>query len=190
MKVTLSLFNKRVERLERTMLARRMDDNPRYTLKFDAMLRREWVAIDGVTEDDVDAFVLNLRLLIQDTDKISIRCLYKDVYSLPNAPGDLRARFIGARNDWQKFRDAQSVFVHPVEQRNFQQGELFDVLLYGVLAHVNADKFQLGMQMTTQGAVSALMASWFLSALRETLRVVRVVRDTNLELLERAGPAP
>jgi hypothetical protein len=181
---TLELCNERVARLERKELARRVTENPSYTLNFMEMLRREWPALDGVTEEAVDAFVLNLRLLIQNTDGISIRCLWDKVYSGPNVPVSLRDAFADARQDWSDYRAADSVFLHPVTAQKLSQGELFDILTYGMLAHVNSDKVELARVLTRQGAVSAIMASWYMSALRVLLQTLRTIRDLNMQLLE------
>ena len=58
-------FNERVDRLNRSALAKRMA-TPHYRLDYNRMMNREWISAEGITEDDVDAFVLNVRLLIQD----------------------------------------------------------------------------------------------------------------------------
>lgn len=187
--VRLEKFNGRVERLDRSDLARRMDENPAYTLDFEPMLRRRWIALNGVSEGHVEAFVLNLRVLIQKTDGCSIRCLANKVYNGTSVPTDLRDRFTQARVEWQKFGDELSVFFHPDEHRNFGKHELFDILLNGVLAHDNPGKFEIAQRITMQGPVSGLIAAWFLSALRQILGVVRSIRDTNQELLRRIGPS-
>jgi hypothetical protein len=130
---SLYLFNERVDRLDRTALAKRMQGTT-YKLDYDRMMKRQWISLDGVTEDDVDAFVLNLRVLIQDEpDRISIRCLANDVYSLSHIPTDLHDQFTQARQDWQTYIDGESVFTHPDEPRNFENRELFDVLLYALI---------------------------------------------------------
>ena len=73
--LSLQLFNERVDRLDRCSLAKRMDENPHYQLNYEKMINRQWVSIDGISEDEIDSFVLNVRLLIQDNDGFSIRCL-------------------------------------------------------------------------------------------------------------------
>lgn len=81
----LILFNEKVDRLEKCRLTQRMA-TPHYEIQYDKLLERNWVAADGVTEDDVDAFVLNIRLLIQDRDGFSIRRLWEDIYQQPQIP--------------------------------------------------------------------------------------------------------
>jgi hypothetical protein len=178
----LTLFNERVGRLTRSSLAKRMA-NPRYTLDYERMMRGEWLSVDGVTEEAVDAFVLNARLLTQDQDGFSIRCLAKDVYAQGAVPADLQSQFDGQRQRWREHMDRPSVFEHFRENRNFTNGELFDVLMYGGLAHANRDKVAHFRGLTKQGASSSIVCVSFLESLRLLLDVVQAIRDINEELL-------
>jgi hypothetical protein len=179
----LILFNDRVARLDRSSLAARMA-NPRYTLDYERLAKSEWVSLDGVTEDAIDAFVLHIRLLTQDQDGFSIRCLAKDVYSHGSVPPALKSRFDQLRSEWREYTDHASLLRHPNENRNFTYGELFEALLYGGLAHANADKVELFKWLTGSGAFSSIVCVSFLSSLRIFLKVVRQFRDVNKELLE------
>lgn len=179
----LFLFNERVDRLDRTTLAKRLGD-PQYTLSYHRMMNREWISADGVSEDDVDAFVLNVRLLIQDRDGISIRKLAENVYSSPTVPGSLQQQFAQHRQRWCDHKTQPSMFRHLTEDRNFTNGELFDILMYGGLAHVDSTKVDHFYQLTKQGAFSSMVFASFLVSLRLFLQVVRSIRDTNLSLLE------
>ncbi len=87
----LILFNEKVDRLERCRLTKRMA-TPRYKIQHDKIMNLEWIAFDDVSEDDVDAFVLNLRLLIQDEDGFSIRCL-SILYKKDGIPKELSEAF-------------------------------------------------------------------------------------------------
>ncbi|MFZ0050731.1 MAG: hypothetical protein WAK96_03065, partial [Desulfobaccales bacterium] len=83
----LILFNEKVDRLERCRLTKRMA-NPSYKIQYDKIMNREWIAFEDVSEDDVDSFVLNLRLLIQPRDCFSIKCL-SEIYKKDATPKDL-----------------------------------------------------------------------------------------------------
>ena len=182
----LTLFNERVDRLMRSDLAKRMA-NPQYTLDYEKMIRREWISVDGVTEDTVDAFVLNIRLLVQDQDGFSIRCLAENVYSHDSVPDDLRSHFDQHRQRWREYIDSESIYRHPLENRSLANGEIFDVLMYGGLAHVNRDKADLFYILTKQGAFSSLICSSFLSSLRFLFGVVQAIREINVKLLRHWG---
>ena len=184
--VTLELFNERVERLKRSALAQRMA-HPHYRLDYDRMMKRQWISADGVTEDSVDAFVLNVRLLVQDTDGFSIRRLAEDVYHDNSVPHTLRSRFGEQRQKWCSHIDARSPFTHFAENRNYTNGELFDILMYGGLAHVNRDKVRLFRALTQRGAFSSLVFASFLNSLSLLLQIAKEIHEINAELLRHSG---
>ncbi len=124
----LDLFNQRVDRLDRSSLAKRMA-NPQYKLDYARMQNGEWISIDGVTEDDVDSFILNVRLLVQDRDRISIGALAKDIFSDHDVPQSLREQFNQDRKRWEDHTNENSAIGHLTEKRNFTNGEVFDLLL-------------------------------------------------------------
>lgn len=177
----LVLFNNRVERLLRSGLAERMQHR-QYILSREKFLNREWICADGVTEDAIDAFVLNIRLLIQDRDGFSIRQLAA-FYESEEVPGELKKRFSEAREQWAKHIAQRTPFKKPDKSANFTYGELFDVLLYGGLAHANPDKAELFYRLTTQGAASAFVFACFMRSLEQLLEVARTIRETNEKLL-------
>ena len=158
---------------------------PHYVLDYERMAKREWISVDGVNEDAVDAFVLHIRLLTQDQDGFSIRRLAEDVYSEASTPEDLADRFDRLRTEWREHITKQSLLRHPHAERNLTNGEVFDTLLYGGLAHANADKVQLFCWMTTSGAFSSFVCASFLVSLRLLLDVVRRMHDVNEDLLQR-----
>lgn len=126
------LFNEKVDRIEKCALTKRMA-TPKYAIQINKIMDRQWIAFDNISEDDLDAFVLNLRLLIQDRDGFSIRCLsklYKD-----KAPKDLSTEFDEQRNRWKDYRSSPSPLVKPGGTEKLSYGELFDILFYGGLAH-------------------------------------------------------
>jgi hypothetical protein len=179
----LDLFNDRVARLERSGLALRMQE-PHYKLDLDRVTRGDWISLRGVSEDAVDAFVLHVRLLSQDSDGFSIRRLAEDVYCGPGVPLELKQRFDTCREKWSAHTDRRSLLKHPAEDRNMTNGELFDILLYGGLAHANRDKLSLFLALTRSGPIGSFVCVSFLNCLRLFLEVVRGIRDVNKELRE------
>lgn len=179
---TLILFNEKVDRLTRSELAKRME-NPQYKLDYERMGKKEWISVNGVTEDAVDAFALNIRLLVQDRDGISIRKLAEDVYVDSSVPIELRDRFNGQRQEWIKHTQQPTMFKHSTEGRNYTYGELFEIIMYGGLAHLNGDKVNLFSRLTKQGAFSSFVCVSFLHTLRTFLDVVRNIRAINVDLI-------
>jgi len=178
----LRLFNEKVDRLDRCRLAKRME-NPQYQLQYDKMINRDWIAADGITEDDVDSFVLNLRLLIQDRDGFSIRRIYEDIYSQNDTPDYIRKRFEQERKKWHDHLGLLSLFRRVEGQENYTNKELFDILFYGGLAHMDPKYVRLFYFMTKQGAYSAIVFGSFLSSLNILLNVLRNMRQINKELM-------
>ena len=103
-----------------------------------------------------------MRLLVQEKDGFSIRCLSGDVYARSSVPAELRDRFAEQRRKWLEHLKSPSGFKHFTEDRNFSNGELFDALMYGGLAHANRDKVDLFYRLTRQGAYSSLVCGSFL----------------------------
>jgi hypothetical protein len=179
--IPLILFNEKVDRLERCALTKRMA-TPRYVIQYDKIMNREWIAFDNISEDDLDAFVLNLRLLIQDSDGFSIRCLsklYKD-----DAPKDFATEFDEQRNKWNSYRSSPSLLFKPGGTEKLSNGELFDILFYGGLAHEDPKYLNEFTILTKQGAFSAFVFGFFLRSLKELLHVVRNIKDINNRWIE------
>jgi hypothetical protein len=176
------LFNDKVDRLDRCRLAKRME-TPQYHLEYEKMVNRDWSAADGVTEDDIDAFALNLRLLIQERDGFSFRQLYKEYYSNRAVPEEIRIKYEQEIISWDEYQGTPSIFGHPNEERNFLNKELFEILFYGGIAHMNVEYVNKFYIMTKQGGYSAILFGQFLSILRHMLIGLRKMRQINQELL-------
>ena len=180
--IPLILFNEKVDRLERCGLTKRMA-TPKYIIQPDKIMGREWIAFDNVSEDDLDAFVLNLRLLIQDRDGFSIRCLAK-IYKKDEVPQDLAKAFDEQREKWKTYRSTFSPLIKPGGTEKLSNGDLFDILFYGGLAHQDKKYFNEFFKLTKQGAFSAFVFGFFLSSLNTILGVVRRIREINDSLIE------
>jgi hypothetical protein len=178
----LILFNEKVDRLERCRLTNRMT-TPRYVIQHDKIMNREWIAFDDVSEDDVDAFVLNLRLLIQPRDGFSIECLSK-IYNGDDIPKELSKNFEEQIQIWETHKNLMSLLIKPGSNDKLSNGDLFNILLYGGLAHHNKDKLIGFLTLTKQGAFSAIVFGIFLSSLKTILNVVKNIREINKKLIE------
>lgn len=183
-RLALILFNERIDRLNRCRLAKRMEENPHYKLNYDLMMKRQWVAIDDVTEDDIDALVLNIRLLIQDNDGYSIRCLAEKVYQTNDIPSDLKIKFNKQVEKWRVYIQSPSIISHFKEKRNFTNEELFNIILYGGLAHSSRKYVNHFYNLTKQGAFSSIVCTYFMSTLHIFLRITREISEINKELLK------
>jgi len=176
------LFNEKVDRLERCQLTNRMA-TPKYIVQAEEVMNREWIAFDNISEDDLDAFVLNLRLLIQDRDGFSIRCLAK-LYEKDEVPRDLSEAFEEQRGKWKTYRSTSSLLIKPGGGDKLTNGELFDIMFYGGLAHQDQRYLNEFIILSKQGAFSAFVFGFFLSSLSTILDVARNIKETNNRLIE------
>ena len=181
--IRLERFNDRVTRIEATALAQRFAD-PNYTLDYERMMACDWTAGKGVNQDDVDTFVLNVRILIQDGDGISLRCLRRDFYAHACTPATLRTAFEQLVSDWKThLTETSMIGKFRREDGNFTNGELFDVLMYGGLAHVNPDKVPTALMLMRRGAFSTMVFAAFSATLRRLLGVIRDASALNDKLI-------
>ena len=177
----LILFNSKVDRLNNCRLSKRMA-NQHYHIQHDKIMNLDWVAVDGVTHDDVDAFVCNLRLLIQDRDGFSIRCLSK-LYEDDEVPDALSDAFNQERQKWKTHLNSETLFQKPDSDKKYSYEELFNIVFYGGLAHQDPKYFKEFLWLTRQGAFSAFVFGFFISSLNTILDVVRNIREINKKLM-------
>ena len=178
----LQLFNDRVERLEQTRLSGSLS-KASHTLPYEKVMNRQWVAADDIVPDDVDSFVLHLRLLLQNGDGFSIDCLSR-IYEQQTTPSELRIQFNRQRESLRIYLAAPSPISKLDKTRNYTNKELFDTIIYGGLAHGD-EKFRLEYYiLTSQGFFSAFVFGAFLQTLKRMFGVLKKIRDLNLGLIE------
>jgi hypothetical protein len=177
----LELFNEKVARLEKSNLAVRMA-NPHYKLQYERIINREWIAADGITPDDVDAFILNLRLLLQDRDGFSIRCL-SEIYSQSDVSMEYRYQFDAQRAKLNEHWAHPSVIGKPDHSGNYTNKELFEIIVYGGLAHCDPKFLHEFRLLTSLGFFSAMVFAAFHHTLQVVLSVVKNIRDINTEVI-------
>ena len=178
----LELFNERLEKIGRCRLSQRME-NPHYKIQYEKVMNRGWIAVDGLSEDDVEAFVLNLRLLVQDRNGFSIRCL-SEIYEDSCISAELRREYKEQREIWRQHLEGQSAVRNHGTASNYMNGELFKIILYGGFAHQNVKYSAEFYFLTRQGAFSGFVCASFLVSLRLLLGVVRNIRQINKTLLQ------
>ena len=179
----LILFNSKVDRLDNCRLSKRMA-NQHYHIQHDKIMNLDWVAVDGVSQDDVDAFVCNLRLLIQDRDGFSIQCLSK-LYEYEEVPHELSDSFNQERQKWKTHLNSETLFQKPDSDEKYSYKELFNIVFYGGLAHQDQNYIKEFLWLTRQGAFSAFVFGLFISFLKTILDVVRNIRGINKQLIEK-----
>lgn len=134
----------------------------------------------GPDQESMDAFLLTLRLFVQDNDRVSFRNLERLFEELPiedswkAAVRSSRARF----NEWL---DKPSYLV--IEGKKRTRREIFDVCLYGGFAHATQketyDRWTLGagkviVEMEFTGVVVQMLklVFWFREVSGKTLKLL------------------
>jgi len=99
-----------------------------------AIVAGNWLAYEGLREEDLESFCLNLRLLIQDRDGISVRRIAEYVTDWPEAHAEYKFA-VRAAVDTLNDRLSRPCSVSLSKSGKTTNRELFDVLFYGGLVH-------------------------------------------------------
>ncbi|MHB9075650.1 MAG: hypothetical protein ACYC6G_19260 [Desulfobaccales bacterium] len=175
--VPLKLFNERAERLKES--------------RFLAWLRKSPMDFDKSQPDDLDAFCLNLRLLIQDRDGFSINCLSKLYNKLPDSPDILQE----AKNLFELERIRLNTYLNKrsfvqIEGRNFSNKDLFNILFYGGLVHNNLKYFNDYRKFMKSGwfSILAIVALWnIFFKFNSCIQRINVINKIIIEQMEKSG---
>jgi hypothetical protein len=129
---TLKLFINRAERVLRSRLSQNV-------LSQQLGCKFSWKVGEGTTieypdchEDDRDAFVLSLRLFIQNKDRISIYNVSQIIEDLPLSDA-VKEPFRQQRAELNRYLDLHPIFTAFGEPKNYR--ELLYTLVYGDLSH-------------------------------------------------------
>ena len=178
---TLKLFNEKAEKLNSLQfIAALREGKGSYKI---AMRVGQPLQVTGefASVDEVDAFVLTLRLFIQDNEPISIRrvtALYEEIPEL----SELLSRVQGIRDKLNRYLDAPSAIVwqrEPVTRRR-----ILDVFLYGGLAHTHQGKTEEFARWMAHEYMAMPFQAEFYDIVAALTQTVFWIRQENLEALE------
>jgi hypothetical protein len=149
MDANLVLFVERAHKLETSSFWQWLS-NRRGPSDIEKIAAGEWLAHDGLSQDSLEAFCLNLRFLIQPRDGFSVEQVaaiaasWPDEYALQG----------------EKIQSAVAVLVHQLGKRCLVQltdskvttnWDLFEVVFYGGIAHANPSKRDQFKSLTNAG---------------------------------------
>ena len=184
---TLRLFGEKVSRLCEVSLADEVLKEFRG--------RVHWVRGEGWSDEytgpdgePVEAFVLTLRLLIQNNEPISIRNMSKLYSELPLDPS-YSQRFEMQRSQLNDFLDSDTN-LSIEDGRMLTHRDVFNIFLYGSLAHTssNDNKRQIFCDLRS-GSWFGLFKVIFADCLRAFVLTLKRMRKINEELLRDLGEA-
>lgn len=112
-----------------------------------------WLAHPNLSVDELEAFCLNLRLLIQDQDGFSIRQIRRLAQEWPARYEQQREDIEQAVEELNRRLDEPSLVSLPGRQHTVNR-DLFDVVFYGGIAHANPGKRDEFQRLSSAGAFS------------------------------------
>ncbi|GEM_PF-3223716 len=156
---TLKIFIERAERVLRSGLVQNvLSHQLGYSMK--------WKIGEGITiqypdchEDDRDAFVLSLRLFIQNNDTISIHNVSQIIETLP-VSNTVKEPFRQQRAELNRYLDSNPMFTAFGEPKNYR--DLLNTFVYGDLSHFDANLRPAFLRWMTDPLVRPHMKTQFL----------------------------
>jgi hypothetical protein len=188
----LRAFCRRVDRLDRSGFSKRFEtDIPRVIIKMDDVSseRQErtrasiagcvdsWV--EDFSQDEIDAFVLNYRVLTPDSDRLAIRNL-SGIFAKDWMHPLARECFEDARARLNRYRDTAAAVAFPDGYISVRT--LVDIIIYGGLAHGNEEKAKVFDSWEHSGFRGFMWADFMASA-REAVDTLKYMRGLIRDLI-------
>ncbi|MDZ5457543.1 hypothetical protein [Azohydromonas lata] len=131
---------------------------------WDRVKQGDWLAQDKLNPDEMEAFCLNLRLLIQDQDGFSIRKIKQLSDLWPEKYKENKIAIQKTVDELNTKLDQPS-FVNPKISGITTNKELFDIIFYGGIAHANPSKRDEFDRITQSGLFSVFAFQAFSSVI-------------------------
>jgi hypothetical protein len=187
-------FNRKVDRIEKTKFWLRYENEaPNVIVKMDqvqfdhigpaqfSILGRIDAWVEEFDQDEIEAFVLTFRLFTQDNDRISLRNLSAIYASDWLEGGNARECFEDARKSLNEYLDSAATIMFGVDAISVRS--IVDIIIYGGLAHTNAEKSKIFESWRNSGAIGFIWAELFAFA-RHAVEILQYLRGLNAGVLE------
>lgn len=138
----------------------------------------------GPRGESIHAFVLTLRQFFQNNDPVSFRNVaghYNALRAADLIPEDLAEDFGKARHRLSQFLDSETYINHNEQQLTHRY--IFEVFVYGYLAHTNEEKRAVYDQWRAVPFFFPMIEREFIAIMREVLTVIFGMRDLNRRAL-------
>lgn len=182
----LALFNLKADRLERSKFRAWWLDDQR---KGGFSMRRvgdSWQVEWAWPEDEevVDAYVLTLRMFVQEDDVISVHRL-PELYRAIGVNQDVLAKITFARKRWLKYLKAKSTLFSrtPSGELTYTNEQALDVLLYGDRAHLDPELRERYESWCSNAGSRAILETRLGEILDYVHVGITVLRDLHVEIL-------
>jgi hypothetical protein len=131
--------------------------------------------------EEIEAFVLTLRLFLQDRDGISVRAISVLYEQLPLPPG-LLDEVRSVRNELNDFLDGMTPFI--LQGEHLTRRRVMETMLYGGLAHVDPLKQPEYERWRRDDALFTAIEAEFVDIISVVTQAVFWLRQVNLKALE------
>jgi hypothetical protein len=171
----LKLFNEKIETVRRGRFVPQVfRPDHGLTLNF-ATEKRLTVEKRGADEDATLALATTLRFFVQERDGISLGQI-ADIYESLPVEDMARKSARSAVDGLDKYLDTPLEF--RLNDETITRRRLFEVLMYGGLAHANADK-RVEYEQWTKGPVAGIMNFFFEDIVAHMLQVIVSFQNMN-----------
>jgi hypothetical protein len=164
----LRLFNEKADKLINLSFTQAIREHGN-GLSFDAVDGQSVGKPVGPSEEAIDAFVLTLRFFIQDNERTSIANIEKLYQALPVSE-EIRNHVVEGRAAINTALDLPSHVV--LSGNTLGTREIFEVFLYGGLAHANAQQKAVYDEWRTRGDLFIFLRMEFIDTMIQLLNFI------------------
>ena len=177
----LELFNEKAGLLEASRFLAWIMSGPRKP-DYAKIAAGDWLAYAGLHPDDVAAFALNLRLLIQPRDRHSIDDIPGLYLTLAIDEAARLGNLEVAQLSAYLAEDSTVQLARAPAPRTTNK-HLFEVIFYGGIAHSNEEKVADFRRLTREGIISVFTFTGFTGTLLRYLNCIRKLAAMNAVIL-------
>lgn len=135
----------------------------------------------GPTANQIKAFALDIRFFMQKKERCSFQALAR-LYQDAPVEEWIKKHFESAYNYLQTYLSAPSLD-QEYEGKRISNHELFDIFMYGALAHADRDKEALFNKWMGDPVFATYLQQEFVWMLRGLCFVISYIRDLNVKAL-------
>lgn len=177
----MDLFNNKAEKLRNHNFTKKVKDGFGATIS----VKNKHVSVEKrfPTDESVESFILTLRFFIQENEASNFKNMAKIYSKLPEYSKEKTA-FIKTHKKLNDFLNSpeESVIIRE-NGKKLTHGGLFDVFLYGELAHANQDKKIKYDIWMSNPFTSAVFQEEFINVTSYILRCILYVQELNESLI-------
>ena len=180
---SLKLYNEKADKLEKLSFSESLRKNTGFRIEFKkgSPLRYERF---GPSQEAIDAFVLTVRFFIQDNENSSFRNIANH-YSNLSVSQKIKDDFNDYRGVINEYLDSKSFY--NINDKQPTQREIFEVFLWGGLAHANREKKIIFDDWASNNLIFSMFEDEFVTTLIKMLATILCIREINKKAIKELG---